>query len=176
MQESGPRPHCFEPLQSVVVRVNLEWHRHEVWSELCNGPNNGEAFQLSGGVGFLCLVEGATRKADDTFFAFPDLSKNRVEACSRRVRIEKEREAEVRKGSDGTGGEERFEAVESVLALGAPVEDCVFPGQGIQWTGNGCEILNIPTVIAGKTQERANLCGIFGRVYFSDGGKKGGIG
>ena len=65
-----------------MVRVNLEWHRHEVWLELRNGPNNGEAFQLSGGVGFFRLVEGAGRAADDTLLAFPDLSEDCAEACS----------------------------------------------------------------------------------------------
>ena len=59
-----------------MVRVNLEWQGHEVWSELHNGPNNGEAFQLGGGVGFFCLVEGARRAADDALLAFPDLSKD----------------------------------------------------------------------------------------------------
>ena len=38
-----------------MVRVYLQWHRHEVWSELCNGPDNGEAFQLSGGISFFGL-------------------------------------------------------------------------------------------------------------------------
>ena len=76
VQECGPHPHCLEPLQNVVVRVNLEWHGHEVWSELQNGPNNGEAFQLGSGVGFFFLVEGARCAADDVLLAFPDLSKD----------------------------------------------------------------------------------------------------
>ena len=76
MQECGPRPHCFEALQGIVVSVNLEWHGHEVWSELRNGPNNGEAFQLSGGVGLFCLVEGVRCAADDVLLAFPDLSED----------------------------------------------------------------------------------------------------
>ena len=61
--------------------------------------------------------------------------------------------------------------VEGVLALGAPVEDLVFPGQGVQWAGDGCKIFDIPTVIAGKTQERADFCGVFERMDLSDGGK-----
>ena len=64
---------------------------------------------------------------------------------------------------------------EGILALGAPVEDRVFPGQGVQWTGDGCKRFDIPMVIAGKTQERADFCGVFGRMDFSDGGKKRGI-
>ena len=130
VQECGSRPHCFEPLQSVAVRVNLEWHLHEIWWELCNGPNNGEAFQLSGGVGFFRLVEGA-RCTDDALLPFPDLSEDCAEACSRCVRIKTERQAEVGEGGDAAGGEERFEAVEGILALGAPVEDRIFPGQGM---------------------------------------------
>ena len=78
-------------MQSVVIRVDFEGHGHEVWSELRNGPNNGEAFQLGGGVGFLGLVEGARRAADDALLAFPDLSEGCAEACNRRVHVEAER-------------------------------------------------------------------------------------
>ena len=81
MKKCGHRPHCLEPLQSVVVCVDLEGHGHEVWSELCNGPNDGEAFQLGGGVGLLRLVGGARRSADDDLLAFPDLSEDYAEAC-----------------------------------------------------------------------------------------------
>ena len=52
------------------------------------------------------------------------------------------------------------------------MEDRVFLGQGMQRTGDGCKIYDIPTVIAGKTQKRADFCGVFGRMDFSDGGKK----
>ena len=65
-----------------MVCINFEWHGHEVWSELYNGPNSGEAFQLSGGVGLFRLVEGARRAADDVLLAFPDLSEDCAEACS----------------------------------------------------------------------------------------------
>ena len=82
VKKCGPRPHCLEPLQSVVIRVDFERHEHEVWSELRNGPNNDEAFQLGGGVGFLRLVEGVRRAADDALLAFPDLSENCAETCS----------------------------------------------------------------------------------------------
>ena len=74
-----------------MVGVDLERHGHEVWPELRNGPNNGEALQFSGGVGFLRLVEGARRAADDALLAFPDLSEDCSESCSQRVRIETER-------------------------------------------------------------------------------------
>ena len=120
--------------------MNLEWHGHEVWSELCNSPYNDEAFQLSGGVGFLRLVKGARCTADDALLSFTDLSEDRAEACSRPVRIQTEGYAEFGEGSDGPSGEERFEAVESVLAFGAPVEDRVFPGQGMQRAGDACTI------------------------------------
>ena len=65
-----------------MIRVDFEGHGHEVWSELRNGPNNGEAFQLGGGVGFLRLVEGSIRAADDALLAFLDLSEDCAEACS----------------------------------------------------------------------------------------------
>ena len=40
-----------------MVRINLEWHDHEVGTELRNGPNDSETFQFCGGVGLLSLVE-----------------------------------------------------------------------------------------------------------------------
>ena len=101
-------------------------------------PSNGKAFQLHGRVGFFLLVEGVRCTADDALLAFPDLSKNCAEACSRRDCIETERQAEVREGGDGAGGEERFEAVEGALALGAPVEESHFPVKtsGRRWRGH----------------------------------------
>ena len=88
VEECGSRLHCLEPLQSVVVRVHVEWQSHQVRTELRNGPDNGETLQLSGGVGLLGLVERPRRTADDAFFAFPDLCQYCAEACSRRVRIQ----------------------------------------------------------------------------------------
>ena len=87
MEKCRSRPHRFEPLQSVVVRVYLEWHSHQVWSELRNGPDDGETFQLSGGVGLFSLVERPRRTADDALLAFPDLSQYRDEAYSRRIHV-----------------------------------------------------------------------------------------
>ena len=45
----------------------------------------------------------------------------------------------------------------------------------MQWAGDSCEILDISAVVAGKTQEGADFCGILGRVDLSDGGKQRGI-
>ena len=56
-----------------MVRIHLEWHGHEVRTELRNSPDDGETFQLSGGVGLLSLVERPRCTADDAFFAFLDL-------------------------------------------------------------------------------------------------------
>ena len=77
--------------------------------------------------------------------------------------------AEVGEGSDGTGSEERFEVVEGVLAVSAPVEDHVFPGQGMQGAGDGCKMFYISPVIPGETKERADLGGGFGRRDLQDG-------
>ena len=67
------------------------------------------------------------------------------------------------KGSDGTGGEEHFEAVEGALAVGTPVEDRVFPGQSMQGAGDSCEVFHISLVIPCETEERADFGGGFGR-------------
>ena len=69
-----------------MVGVDLKWYRHQIRSELCDGPDDGETFQLGGGIRFLCLVEGAGGAAYDAFFAFSDLSKDCAETCGRRVR------------------------------------------------------------------------------------------
>ena len=58
----------------------LEWHGHEVWTELSHSPYNGEAFQLGGGIGFLSLVEGSRSEADDALLAVADLRQDCAEA------------------------------------------------------------------------------------------------
>ena len=80
-----------------------------------------------------------------------------------------EGESEVGEGGDGAGGEECFESIEGLLTVGAPMEDRILPGQGMQRTGDGCKILNISPVIPGKTQEGADFGGIFGRLDLPDG-------
>ena len=87
VEKSGSRSHRPQPLQRLVVGVDLKWHRHQVRSELCDGPDDGEALQLGGWVRFLCLVEGARGAADDALLAFPDLSEDCAETCGRCVGI-----------------------------------------------------------------------------------------
>ena len=131
VEKSGSRSHRLQPLQRVVVSVDLKWHRYQVRSELCDGPDDGEALQLGGGIYFFCLVEGARCTADDALFAFPDLSEDCAETCGRRVVVQPKWQAEVGEGSDLAGGEESLEAIEGVLAVWTPAEDHVFPGQRV---------------------------------------------
>ena len=49
------------------------------------------------------------------------------------------------------------------------MEDRVLPGQGMQWSGDGCEAFYVAQVVAGETQERADFCGVFGRADLPDG-------
>ena len=49
------------------------------------------------------------------------------------------------------------------------MEDRFFPGQGMQRAGDGCKIPGISSVITGETQERADFCGVFGRLDLPDG-------
>ena len=79
--------HCLEPLQCVMVCIDLEQHRHQVWAELDDGPVDGEAIQFRGGVFFLSLVEGVRGTANNALFAFPYLCKDCAEACSGGVGI-----------------------------------------------------------------------------------------
>ena len=87
VEQCRPGSHRLQPLQGIVVRVDLKWHGHEVGTELGHSPCNGEAFQFSGGIGFLSLVEGSRGTADDALFAFEDLGQDCAEACGRRVGI-----------------------------------------------------------------------------------------
>ena len=84
------------------------------------------------------------------------------EVCGRHVGVQPKSLAEVREGSDGAGSEERLEAVEGGLAVGAPMEDRVFPGQSMQGTCDGYEVFHIPPVVSGGTKERADFGGGFG--------------
>ena len=155
-----------------MVSKNLEWHGHEVRTELHNGPDDSETFQFSGGVGLLSMVERPRGATDDPLLALPDLRQYCAEACSRLVRVKMEGLAKVGKGGDGTGGEECFQAVEGILAVSAPMEDRVLPGQRMQWAGDCCKIFHITPVIPGKTQEGADFSGGFGRQNLLDGRKE----
>ena len=87
VEQCRPGAHCLQPLQGIVIRIYLEWHGHEVGTELGHSPYNGEAFQFSGGIGFLSLVEGSRGATDDVFLALADLSQDRAEACGRGVGV-----------------------------------------------------------------------------------------
>ena len=52
------------------------------------------------------------------------------------------------------------------------MKDHVLPGQGMQWAGDGCEILHIPSVIPGETKEGAGFGGGFGGWNLPDGSKE----
>ena len=49
------------------------------------------------------------------------------------------------------------------------MEDRILPGQGVWWSGDGCEVFNVASVVPGKTQKEANFRGVLGWVDFSDG-------
>ena len=50
------------------------------------------------------------------------------------------------------------------------MEDRVLPGQGVKWSGNGCEVFDVALVVPGETQKGANFCGVLGWADFPDGG------
>ena len=70
-----------------MVRENLKWHSHEIWSEFGYRPDDGQALQFGGGVGLLSLVKGPRSAADDALLAIADLSQDRTEACSRCIGV-----------------------------------------------------------------------------------------
>ena len=150
-----------------MVGVDLE--RHQVRSELRDGPDDGEALQFGGGIRFFGLAEGARGAADDALLALPYLREDCAEACCRRVGIQPEWQAEVGVGSDRASGEESLEVIEGIRAIRTPVEDRIFPGKRMKRPGDGGKILYITPVISGKTQKRANFRGIPGGTDLSDG-------
>ena len=146
-----------------MVSEHLKRHSHEVRPELGYRPHDSQALQFSGRVGFLRLVESPGSGADDALLAIADLSQDSAEACSGGVGVQPKGLSEVREGSDGAGCEQGFQLIEGGLAFGAPVEDCIFPGQSVQRTGNRGEVLYISPVITGETQEGADFRGSIGR-------------
>ena len=42
------------------------------------------------------------------------------------------------------------------------MEDRVLPGQGVEWSGDGCELFNIAPVVPGEAQKGANFRGVLG--------------
>ena len=64
-----------------MIRINFERHQHQVRTELGNGPDNGEALQFSGRVGFLHLVKGARGTANDVLLSFLYSREDSSEAC-----------------------------------------------------------------------------------------------
>ena len=71
-----------------MIRIFLEWHGHEVWTELSNGPHDGETFQFCSGVGLLNLVERSGSAADDAILAFVDLCQYRAKPFAPRPAVD----------------------------------------------------------------------------------------
>ena len=63
-----------------MVSIYFERHRHQVGTELGDGPDDGEAIQFSGGACFLRLVKGARGTTNDALLAFLYLSEASSEA------------------------------------------------------------------------------------------------
>ena len=49
------------------------------------------------------------------------------------------------------------------------MEDRVLPGQGVKWSGDGCEVFDVAKVVPGKTQKGANFHEVLRWADFSDG-------
>ena len=133
--------------------------------EFGDGPDDGEALQFSGGVCFLRLVKGARGTTNDALLASLYLSEDSSDACGGGIGVQLEWEVKVREGSNGAGGEEGFEAIEGFLTLWTPVEDRIFPGEGVERAHDSDEIIDISPVVPGEAQKRANFrCSLGGSI------------
>ena len=95
------------------------------------------------------------------------MSEDSSEAQGGSIGVQPEWEVKVWEGSDWAGGEEGFEAIEGFLTLWTPVEDRVFPGEGMEGAGDGGEILDISPIVPGEAQKRANFrCSLGGGGIF----------
>ena len=111
-----------------MVRKYLEWHGHEVRTELGDCPHNRQALQLNGWVRLFSLIQSPRSAADDALLAVPNLGQDRTEACGGGVGIEAKSLAEVRESCDRTRSQSCLELVECGLAVLAPMEDHIFSG------------------------------------------------
>ena len=132
-----------------MIRVYLKWHSHEVWTELGDCPHNRQTLQFGGWVRLFSLIQSPRSAANDALLALPNLSQDSTEACCGGVGVQPECLAEVRESCDRAGSKPGLQLIECCLAVLAPVEERIFPGQSVQEGGNGGKTLDVPTVIAG---------------------------
>ena len=97
------------------------------------------------------------------------LNEDSSEARGGGIGVQPEWEVKIREGSDWAGGEEGFEAVEGFLTLWTPVEDRIFPGEGVEGAGDGGKILDLQPIVLGEAQKQANFCCSLVGAYRSDG-------
>ena len=162
VEERRPCAHGFKPLECIVIRIYLEWHGHEVRTEFGDCPHNCQALQLSGWVRLFSLIQSPRSAANDALLAVPDLRQDSTEASRGGVGVEPEFFAKIREGCDRTRGESYLQLVECSLAVLAPVEERILPGQSMQGSGNGGKTLDVPAVITGKTEKERTSVAVFG--------------
>ena len=144
-----------------MIREYLKGHNHEVRTELGDCPHNRQALQFGGWVRLFSLIQSPGSAADDALLAFPNLSQDGTQACSRGVSVQPKCLAKVGEGCDRTCGKSSLQLIESCLAVLAPMEERILPGQSVQGGGDGGKPLDVPAVITGKTKKGAHFCGCF---------------
>ena len=132
-----------------MIREYLEWHSHEVRAEFGDCPHNRQALQFSGRVRLFSLIQSPRSATDDALLAFPNLSQDSTEACRGGVSVQPKCLAEVGESCDRTSGKPGLQLIKCCLAVLAPMEERIFPGQSVQGGGNGGKTLDIPAVVTG---------------------------
>ena len=115
-----------------MIRVYLKWHSHEVWTELGDCPHNRQTLQFGGWVRLFSLIQSPRSAANDALLALSNLSQDSTEACCGGVGVQPECLAEVREICDRAGSQPGLQLVKCCLAVLAPVEERIFPGQSVQ--------------------------------------------
>ena len=149
VEKCRPCAHRLQPLESIVIREYLKWHSHEVRTEFGDCLHNRQALQLGGWVRLFSLIQSPRSATDDAHLAFPNLGQDGTEACGGGVGVQPKLRAKVGESCDRTRGESSLQLVKSSLAVLAPVEEHVSPGQSVQGSGDGGKTLDVPAVITG---------------------------
>ena len=144
-----------------MIREYLEWHSHEVRRNLATAHTIAKHSNFGGWVRLFSLIQSPGSATDDALLAFPNLSQDGTKACRGGIGIQPKCLAEVGEGCDRTCGKPSLQLVECCLAILAPMEERILPGQSVQGSGDGGKALDVAAVKPRQTKKGAHFGGCF---------------